>query len=410
MQMSSKQFYNEVQTLMNGPRFKDQYTEIKSAMETAKRNNDASAFHANRKKLVDLRARIIYILGQSKSNNKPAKKVSTNKFTNVNAEPGRNQNNGGKSKSKTKAASRQSMVNTINSLQKEYDNAVKLQQAAKNAGNAELYNMYRTTTQQIKLKLLARKKEMSGSDSASNQSEIKLENLASNLLNSSEEVAIPVSGSEPVYTTRLWNTKAGIGKNNCYSYAFNNFDIDRTVKAVPGDRSGFEHDLDYKTCKRIKERLLQDNPDSIYHEPSPDRPCMDNFSRIMMFVGERDTNTAYGDFHFYKQHKDIEYEVQPKDTIESIAQFLETDVATVIRANKNSTSLRPGSRILFANFKTRDGFSLWSHKLGWATGALLTDSCGKIIKDPRSACRTYSVNYKRFCGSYCIRNDVAKTS
>ncbi len=50
----------------------------------------------------------------------------------------------------------------------------------------------------------------------------------------------------------------------------------------------------------------------------------------------------------------------------------------------------------------------WSHKMGWATGPLLTDSCGKAIKDPRKACKNYSFNYKNYCSSMCVRKNAVK--
>jgi hypothetical protein len=228
-------------------------------------------------------------------------------------------------------------------------------------------------------------------------------------LNSSEDNKIALNGSEPIYTTKLWNTSKGKGNNNCYSYAMNNFSADRPRKAVPGDRSGYNHDLDYKTCRKIKERLLQDNPDSIYPE-KPENKCRPGFSKIMMVVGERDSMNSYGDFHFYKHHKDIEYEVKPDDTIEKIAAFLQTTPDVVIEAAGGSP-LKPGRIIIFKDFRTISGDTLWSHKLGWATGALLTDGCGKIITDPRQSCRKFStIDYTKYCGTYCIRNDIAKSS
>ena len=48
--------------------------------------------------------------------------------------------------------------------------------------------------------------------------------------------------------------------------------------------------------------------------------------------------------------------------------------------------------------------NVFSHKLGWATGPLLYDAAGKVIKDPRRANRNYGYNYTKYCSSFCVKN------
>ena len=371
--MSSKasSIYDRVKQLLTG-KFRSQYSKVKAAMKKAHERNDPDMYHKHKTELQMLRERVIRMINESERKQAPSGNSNTANKIN----------------------------NRINALKEEYIVIKKAQEEARLSGNILEYGNLRAKVNMIKDQIV---KEKQTNNTANN-------NQQQNLMNSSEENRIALSGSEPVYTPRLWNTRKGKGNNNCYSYAMNNFSADRPVKAVPGDRSGYNHDLDYKTCKNIQQRLLNDNPDSIYPE-KPGNACIQGFSKIMMFVGERDTNAAYGDFHFYKHHKDIDYEVQPIDTIESISRFFQTTMETVMKANGNRADLKPGKVLKLKNFTTKEGHTLWSHKLGWATGALLTDACGKVITDPRQSCRKFStIDYTKYCGTYCIRNAIAKSS
>jgi hypothetical protein len=215
-------------------------------------------------------------------------------------------------------------------------------------------------------------------------------------------MVIPPSGSEPSFANK-WARPKGVRSNNCYDYAFDDFRTNRKHKSVPGDRSGFSHDLGYDSCYPLKDRLLLDNPGNVYRE-HPKVPCKEGFYKTMMFVSsKKQRGEDYGDFHFYRQDKDVIYEVKDGDTVASVSRFLGVPVGDVLRSNKNSSKLAPGSKLLVQNA------NLFTHKLGWATGGLITDSCGKTIKDPRQACRKHAVDYDRFCGSYCVRKGGVKT-
>lgn len=202
---------------------------------------------------------------------------------------------------------------------------------------------------------------------------------------------LPLSGSEVIFSRLPWKTK-GRRSNNCYAYAVNSYKEDRLRKSVPGNVSGlssFPHT--YTHCNDLKRRVISDNPKKVYSS-NPNSRCKKGFYKIMMFVAPNGI-LGYGDFHFYKQHNKINYTVRKNDTQSSIAKKFGIPL---YRVKKNSPLVRGKNIVLDVN--------VWSHKLGWATGPLLSDSCGKVIKDPRSACRKYSHNYKTYCNSFCVKN------
>jgi hypothetical protein len=141
----------------------------------------------------------------------------------------------------------------------------------------------------------------------------------------------------------------------------------------------------------------------VYAEKS-EVPCKKGYYKVMMFVDSKDVNMS--DFHFYKQHRDVDYTLHEKDTIPKIARMFRVTPAFIRRHNPDApTPGTPGTKLFLP------GVNVWSHKLGHATGALLVDSCGRIIKDPRKACRSYSHKYKDFCGGFCAKKSgQARTS
>ena len=223
---------------------------------------------------------------------------------------------------------------------------------------------------------------------------------------SSSNVGLPTSGSEPVFEELPWSLKKGVKGNNCYSYAMDNYANAnrRPIKAVPGDVAKLP-DLPYDKpmdCKVLTKRVLADNPHTVYAEKS-EVPCKKGYYKVMMFVDSKDVNMS--DFHFYKQHRDVDYTLHEKDTIPKIARMFRVTPAFIRRHNPDATPGTPGTKLFLP------GVNVWSHKLGHATGALLVDSCGRIIKDPRKACRSYSHKYKDFCGGFCAKKGgQARTS
>ena len=207
---------------------------------------------------------------------------------------------------------------------------------------------------------------------------------------------LPLSGSEPKFTNRRWSTKTGVGSNNCYAYAVGDYEAYRWQKSIPGDRSGLSNKgHNYTSCKGLADRVVSDNPKKVYKARANEK-CKKGYYKVMMFVSPgRPTNyIRQGDFHFYKQHGVIEYKIKPGDTITSVAKFFKIPVSRI----QGAGSFKVGKRIVFRA-------NVFSHKRGWATGPLLKDARGNMIKDPRTSSRDYStLNYKLYCGSFCVKN------
>jgi len=149
--------------------------------------------------------------------------------------------------------------------------------------------------------------------------------------------------------------------------------------------------LNLSTCE-ITKRVMADNPGNIYQEIA-ERPCKQGFHKIFLF---NDPHPTMGDFHFYKQVKDLVMTAQPGDTAASLAERFTIPIENVISLGKGKVLLR--------------NTGIFSHKLGHATGALIHDSCGKLIRDPRKACRSVgNRTYSLQCGSFCARSGWAKS-
>ena len=204
---------------------------------------------------------------------------------------------------------------------------------------------------------------------------------------------LPLSGSEHVFRLRPWTDK-GPYYNNCYAYAVHDYKTFRIHKSIPGDVSGLSSlPHTYTHCKGLAKRVISDNPGKVYQCKNGDR-CKKGFYKIFMVVAPTNKfGNSTGDFHFYKQHGYVYYKVQNGDTCRSIAEFFKIPYC---RVQKN-TPLTPGKKILLK-------VNLFSHKRGWGTGPLLTDACGKMIKDPTKSCRNYSHNYSKVCSAFCVRN------
>jgi hypothetical protein len=211
---------------------------------------------------------------------------------------------------------------------------------------------------------------------------------------------LPTSGYEPVFMEIPWGTPKGIVNNNCYSFALDDYSESRPIKAVPGDVAGVDPPFDHLTCTELKRRVLADNPGAVYSE-RPSKTCRKGYYKVQMFIDSRDPDFA--DFHWYRQHRDVLYTIKPGDTLESIAKFFGRSVAYI---RKHNPAISRATKNLFL-----PRVNVWAHKLGHATGPLLQDSCGKAIKDPRKACRSYdSHTYNTYCSSYCVKRGAARTS
>lgn len=97
------------------------------------------------------------------------------------------------------------------------------------------------------------------------------------------------------------------------------------------------------------------------------------------------------DYHFIRQNGDVVYSIKPGDTQASIARKFRVPLARVKIGRGNATA-----RIVGAN--------VWSHKRGTAFGPDLTNARGNLIFNPLQASFDYgSYNYKKHCGTFCVR-------
>ena len=231
---------------------------------------------------------------------------------------------------------------------------------------------------------------------------------------------LPRSGAESVFSYMGWGD-VGVTRDNCYDYAFGD-DHKRSVKSVPGDRSGKKFaNSNFTSCRGFVRRVLADNPKTVYRCKNPNAVCRRGYYKVMAFVAPTNNyGNSTGDFHWYKQHKAVRYRIRAGDTITGLARFFKVSPLTIKKAllkqsrplknddgmiaNKNMNismrqrgpALKPGRIITFP-------INAWSHKQGWATGPLLIDASGKLITDPRKANRKYGYNYSKFCSAFCIK-------
>jgi hypothetical protein len=206
----------------------------------------------------------------------------------------------------------------------------------------------------------------------------------------------PTNGYEIIYDDQPW-LSLGKNSNNCYAYAVNDFDMFRIQKSTPGNTAKTPNSKlpPYYTREGLKKRMLLDNPGKIY-ETKACTKCKPGFYKIMMFMAMN--GKEFGDFHFYKQHSEVRYRVQPGDTYTKIARFFAVPVARVKEAGP-----------LVVDKKIQFKADFFSHKQGYGTGPLLTDAKGKPIRDARKANKNYGfMNYKIYDGSFCVKNKGVK--
>lgn len=178
---------------------------------------------------------------------------------------------------------------------------------------------------------------------------------------SAKRRAKKVIENSPKYTAKRWNGNKYVRKShNCYTYFLNKTQKHpvnkcrrrgrkKCYKPQPGYHAGHTFIKNKNiTCKAYNKRILADNK-SI--RKTRKRDCPNGY-----YLGALAVNPGY-DYHFYR----------------------------------------------------RDKNGYWSHKAG-PTKATVYDASGKLIKDPKYANRKHGkrLNYKKFCGYYCIPNDQRK--
>lgn len=203
---------------------------------------------------------------------------------------------------------------------------------------------------------------------------------------------MPLSGSEPLFSELEYGTRRGTDNNNCYAYAIGSYRLGGDYKLQPGNLSRQSGNMDASSCAFLNGRALDDNrARGIYRLRDPGQRCKRGFYKIMSFIDRGK------DYHWYVQNGSLLYRVQRGETRGSIAKKFGVPARDVVSATR--APLRPGQLVF-----VRDA-GVWSHKQGLATGPLLVDASGRVITDPRRANRNYgSFNYRRGCGTFCIRD------
>ena len=94
---------------------------------------------------------------------------------------------------------------------------------------------------------------------------------------------LPLSGSERKFTNRRWGTSTGIGNNNCYAYAVNDYQRYRGWKSQPGERAEMSSSGKYINCGKIPKLVVADNPKKVYMVKAGTK-CKPSYYKIMLVV------------------------------------------------------------------------------------------------------------------------------
>jgi hypothetical protein len=163
---------------------------------------------------------------------------------------------------------------------------------------------------------------------------------------------IPINRYPLIYEPKKWNNNLHIKTtHNCYAYAHNDYNPNRTGFPIPGVKAGIGR-LKNKmiTCPNITKRVLEDNKDKII-QINPKDTCPSGYNKIALVVDEGE------DFHFYRYDTDTK---------------------------------------------------IWSHKPG-NTKAINLDDSRNLIYHPIYADRNYEKhnrNYDGYCMTYCAKPDA----
>lgn len=201
--------------------------------------------------------------------------------------------------------------------------------------------------------------------------------------------------SRNTYSNLLYRTDVGTQENNCYAYAIDHYENSGGVKLQPGNLAGLIDPVDISDCKDMKRRVQAD-ADAMgwtLKVVEPSTECPPGSMKIASVIAPHE------DFHWYRFHKHIMYTVKKPRTIEDIAKQFSVPVKSIQVPKQPSQKIQPGDTLFIQDV------NVWSHKQGFSPkGPLLVDACGKVIKDPGTACRTYGnrLNYNTVCTYYCL--------
>jgi hypothetical protein len=196
------------------------------------------------------------------------------------------------------------------------------------------------------------------------------------------------------YANVLFGSPSGTRQNNCYAWAIDEYREHGDRKLQPGELSGRRGGVDLRGCTDLVDRAVADAVhvgNSMKRLRDPGASCPAGSYKVMAFIDPGN------DYHWYRQHRDVVYRVKTPRTTAQLAREFGVPRSSVHAPRGDD--LEAGDLVLVR------GANVWSHKQGHSdAGPVLKDACGKIIKDPRSACRDYgSLNYRVPCGALCFR-------
>jgi len=200
------------------------------------------------------------------------------------------------------------------------------------------------------------------------------------------------------YSDLLYRSPVGTGQNNCYAWAVDYYKNTGDRKLQPGDLAGISGGVDLTKCDDLISRALADGRAMGWdlRFVGDSLGCAPGYTSIVAVMAPDN------DFHWYRHHKDLLYRVKTPRTVRDLA--IEFDVPAQNVSIPSGDTAGSGDMVLIR------GANVWSHKQGFSpAGPLLRDSCGKIIKDPRKACRKYGsgLNYTKVCGAFCLRKSAS---
>jgi len=162
--------------------------------------------------------------------------------------------------------------------------------------------------------------------------ELEEQAIKTNLNNKGKKLISPLSGSEPKYDPQKWNNNPKIKDNhNCYSYAVNQININRTGKPQPGYFAGYPHieDNEYN-CKSFYRRLQADIP-SMYLTAF-EQPCQKEFHKAFMAIDDKKDDQ---DYHFYREDKSGRWSHKPGRTDVIDIDASGEKIINPLKANRN---------------------------------------------------------------------------
>lgn len=211
--------------------------------------------------------------------------------------------------------------------------------------------------------------------------------------------------SDITFSSLLFGSPVGVSNNNCYAAAIEYYRNAGDEKLQPGDiaraagmsMAGADRNTNLSSCSDLTRKILMDAKviGSDMTAIRPDQRCPAGHKKIMAVI-------APGrDFHFYSYHRDLIYEVRTPRTADDLAKEFGVPLRYIdVPGDGSGSGIIPaGTRVYIRKAK------VWSHKQGFSPdGPILKDACGKIIKDPRNACRNYGdLDYSKDCSAFCLR-------